>query len=102
MKRQRPNLGGRPSNESRYPKGAVFDAQSFRFALTKQGMSLRALVRRLREEQGVTAHRSTVWRWTQYGLYDTGSCPSLTRLRAVEGVLGLRLLKKKPRSITRD
>lgn len=85
--------GGRPKNELKYPQGTAFDAQAFRFALADQGIGLRDLVARLDIEYGMRVHRSTVWRWTQYRLYPTGSAPPLLMLRAAEHILGVKLLK---------
>lgn len=85
--------GGRPLNEERYPEGETFNAQAFRNALTHSEISLRELVRVLNEEQGVSVHRSSVWRWTQYRLYVDGAAPPLAVLRALERVLECKLTR---------
>lgn len=91
--------GGRPRNETRYPNGQRFDAQAFRLALDDQEITIRDLIGILEDTSGFVAHRSTLWRWTQHGLYDhVGSAPPLAAVRAIERALDVELLRKKRRN----
>ena len=91
-----PLPGGRPTNSASYPEDKTFNAQAFRLELSRQELSIRAFISLVRTKTGLRLYSSTVWRWTQHGLYPEASCPPIRTLRIVETVLGVPLLKDKP------